>query len=113
MVSVVAVVSLVLFQSGQMSGGFVTMIKTAFGEYLVMLITLATTAAVAYAKDVLPRAIEDCLQAHGGIGFTFEYPIHLYLRRAQSISMLLERPQFSYAAVSNIVLQNAGPAAPY
>ena len=73
----------------------------------------SATAAVAYAKDVLPRAIEDCLQAHGGIGFTFEYPIHLYLRRAQSISMLLERPQFSYAAVSNIVLQNAGPAAPY
>lgn len=37
-----------------------------------------TTATEAFRKTTL-----DCLQAHGGIGFTWEYDLHLYLKRAQ------------------------------
>lgn len=36
------------------------------------------TAAEAYRKTTL-----DCLQAHGGIGFTWEYDLHLFLKRAK------------------------------
>lgn len=36
------------------------------------------TATGAYRKTTL-----DCLQAHGGIGFTWEYDLHLFLKRAK------------------------------
>jgi alkylation response protein AidB-like acyl-CoA dehydrogenase len=30
------------------------------------------------------HAAEECVQLHGGIGMTWEYPAHLYLKRAKS-----------------------------
>jgi len=43
-------------------------------------------AAVAVARlactEAYRRTTLDCLQAHGGIGFTWEYDLHLYLKRA-------------------------------
>ena len=45
---------------------------------------LTARAAIALATTVGPGVIEACLQAHGGIGFTWEYDLHLYLRRAQA-----------------------------
>ncbi|MCW0213483.1 MAG: acyl-CoA/acyl-ACP dehydrogenase [Pseudonocardia sp.] len=38
-------------------------------------------AAKAYAGDVLPQLVQDCVQMHGGIGVTWEHDLHLYLRR--------------------------------
>jgi alkylation response protein AidB-like acyl-CoA dehydrogenase len=50
-----------------------------------------TPVAVALAKaacsDVAVRAAEECVQLHGGIGFTWEHPAHLYLKRAKSASI--------------------------
>jgi alkylation response protein AidB-like acyl-CoA dehydrogenase len=50
-----------------------------------------TPVAVALAKaacsDVAVRAAQDCVQLHGGIGFTWEHPAHLYLKRAKSSSI--------------------------
>lgn len=46
---------------------------------------LTARSAIALATKVGPEVCEACLQAHGGIGFTWEYDLHLYLRRAQSI----------------------------
>ncbi len=50
-----------------------------------------TPVAIALAKaacsDVAVRAAEENLQLHGGIGFTWEYPTHLYLKRAKSSSI--------------------------
>ena len=43
-------------------------------------------AAKAFASEVIPRLIERALQAHGGIGFTYEYDLHLFLRRAQMLA---------------------------
>lgn len=45
-------------------------------------------AAKAVASEMIPRAIEAALQAHGGIAFTWEYDLHYYLRRAQVMSRL-------------------------
>jgi len=53
-------------------------------EYLV---DLATAAAL----DAAVTATEGALQIHGGIGFTWEHPIHLLLRRAQANSVLVGR----------------------
>jgi alkylation response protein AidB-like acyl-CoA dehydrogenase len=35
-----------------------------------------------------------CMQVHGGIGFTWEHPAHLFLKRAKSSEVLLGSPAF-------------------
>jgi alkylation response protein AidB-like acyl-CoA dehydrogenase len=43
--------------------------------------TRAASAAAAYAKSAAARAAGIALQVHGGIGFTWEHDLHLFLRR--------------------------------
>ncbi|KAA8962889.1 acyl-CoA dehydrogenase family protein [Mycobacterium sp.] len=45
---------------------------------------IATAVAQAYCSGVAVHAAEECIQLHGGIGMTWEYPAHLYLKRAKS-----------------------------
>jgi alkylation response protein AidB-like acyl-CoA dehydrogenase len=45
---------------------------------------IAAAVAQAYCSGVAVRAAEECVQLHGGIGMTWEYPAHLYLKRAKS-----------------------------
>jgi acyl-CoA dehydrogenase len=47
--------------------------------------------AGAAALDAGIAATEGALQIHGGIGFTWEHPIHLLLRRAQADAVLIGR----------------------
>jgi alkylation response protein AidB-like acyl-CoA dehydrogenase len=51
----------------------------------------ATGIAGALAPDVAVAATQDCIQVHGGIGFTFEHDAHLYYRRALTLRALLGR----------------------
>lgn len=44
----------------------------------------AAAIAQAYCGEVAVHAAEECVQLHGGIGMTWEYPAHLYLKRAKS-----------------------------
>ncbi len=44
----------------------------------------AAAIAQAYCGDIAVHAAEECIQLHGGIGMTWEYPAHLYLKRAKS-----------------------------
>jgi alkylation response protein AidB-like acyl-CoA dehydrogenase len=54
-------------------------VRAAAGAALV-----ATEAAIANAKA--------CIQVHGGMGFTWELPIHLYLKRARVLAASLAPP---------------------
>ena len=49
----------------------------------------ATAIAQAYCSGVAVHAAEECVQLHGGIGMTWEYPAHLYLKRAKSDQLAL------------------------
>ncbi|HEU0241082.1 MAG TPA: acyl-CoA dehydrogenase family protein, partial [Micromonosporaceae bacterium] len=49
------------------------------------------------------RIAEECLQLHGGIGFTWEHPIHLYLKRAKSDSLAYGTAAIHRAALANLV----------
>lgn len=49
---------------------------------------LTARAAITQAADSAPRICEVAIQCHGGIGFTWEYDLHLYLRRALSIQAM-------------------------
>jgi len=50
-----------------------------------------TTMAVALAKaacsDTALKSAQEMIQLHGGIGFTWEHPAHLYLKRAKADSI--------------------------
>jgi alkylation response protein AidB-like acyl-CoA dehydrogenase len=46
--------------------------------------TIGAAVAQAYCSGAAVHAAEECVQLHGGIGMTWEYPAHLYLKRAKS-----------------------------
>ncbi|MFE2281700.1 acyl-CoA dehydrogenase family protein [Streptomyces sp. NPDC059454] len=48
---------------------------------------VAVAVAQAYAAPVAVRAAEEALQLHGGIGMTWEHPVHLHLKRAKADSI--------------------------
>jgi alkylation response protein AidB-like acyl-CoA dehydrogenase len=48
----------------------------------------AASVAKAYASDACVTAAEKNIQIHGGIGFTWEHPAHLYLRKAKACQLL-------------------------
>ncbi|BBZ48573.1 acyl-CoA/acyl-ACP dehydrogenase [Mycobacterium heidelbergense] len=50
---------------------------------------IAAAIAQAYCGGVAVHAAEECIQLHGGIGMTWEYPAHLYLKRAKSDQLAL------------------------
>jgi alkylation response protein AidB-like acyl-CoA dehydrogenase len=54
-------------------------------------LTLARMAKAA-ASDAFQLAAKECVQLHGGIGFTWENPAHLYLKKWMSSSRLYGQP---------------------
>jgi alkylation response protein AidB-like acyl-CoA dehydrogenase len=53
---------------------------------------LAASVAKAYCSDAYLRAAAENIQVHGGIGFTWEHPAHLYFKRAKSSQILFGSP---------------------
>lgn len=45
--------------------------------------SLAASAAKAHASETITQLAGEALQLHGGIGFTWEHDLHLFLRRAK------------------------------
>ncbi|HZT92772.1 MAG TPA: acyl-CoA dehydrogenase family protein [Gaiellaceae bacterium] len=50
---------------------------------------LAAAAANAQATESAVRACETSIQVHGGIGFTWEHPLHRYYKRALALESAL------------------------
>jgi alkylation response protein AidB-like acyl-CoA dehydrogenase len=59
--------------------------------------------AGAHCSDVAVHAAEECLQLHGGIGMTWEHPVHLYLARAKTSQLALGTPDRHRTALSHLV----------
>lgn len=60
-----------------------------------------TVALVSLAAALvrIPRIVEKCIQLHGGIGFTWEFPLHLYLRRAMMFQSLYRLTSQEYERI--------------
>jgi alkylation response protein AidB-like acyl-CoA dehydrogenase len=54
--------------------------------------SIAAAIAHAYCSQAFTHAAKECIQIHGGIGYTWEHDAHLYLRRAKSSELLLGPP---------------------
>ena len=63
----------------------------------------AVAIAQAYCSGVAVRAAEECVQLHGGIGFTWEHPAHLYLKRAKADALALGTAERHRAALGELV----------
>ncbi len=63
-------------------------IDAGTGETREIARAAAATARLT-ATEAFRRTTLDCLQAHGGIGFTWEYDLHLYLKRAKHYQYFL------------------------
>ncbi len=66
----------------------------------------ALPAAHATALQAAFRCAADCLQVHGGIGFTWESDVHLYLKRARAMQHSFEPPRVSLDRVGRRLLEH-------
>jgi alkylation response protein AidB-like acyl-CoA dehydrogenase len=48
---------------------------------------LAASVAKAYVGDAARKVCGEAIQVHGGIGFTWEYDLHLYFKRAKALEV--------------------------
>lgn len=64
---------------------------------------LLVAVAGAHCSDAAVHAAEECLQLHGGIGMTWEHPVHLYLARAKTSQIALGTPDRHRAALADLV----------
>ncbi|WP_017536975.1 acyl-CoA dehydrogenase family protein [Nocardiopsis halophila] len=59
--------------------------------------------AQAFVSGVAVKAAEEAVQLHGGIGFTWEHPAHLYLKRAKSAAIALGTADRHRALLAGLV----------
>jgi alkylation response protein AidB-like acyl-CoA dehydrogenase len=73
---------------------------------------LAASMAKAYASDAGWRVPDASIQVHGGIGFTWEHDLHLFLKRGRANASILGDSQWHRERVAELVLAGAAePAA--
>jgi alkylation response protein AidB-like acyl-CoA dehydrogenase len=54
----------------------------------------ASSSAKAFCSDTFFHCAAEAIQIHGGIGFTWEHPAHMYFKRAKATEVLLGDPSF-------------------
>ena len=64
---------------------------------------VAVALAKAYCSEVAVLAAQECVQMHGGIGFTWEHPAHLFLKRAKADSIAFGTADAHRAALASLV----------
>ena len=64
---------------------------------------IAVALAKAYCSEVAVQAAQECVQMHGGIGFTWEHPAHLFLKRAKADSIAFGTADAHRAALASLV----------
>lgn len=66
--------------------------------------TLLVAAAKAWTSETAVRATETALQVHGGIGFTWELDVHLWLRRARCGAASFGSADYHRDRIANTIL---------
>jgi alkylation response protein AidB-like acyl-CoA dehydrogenase len=64
---------------------------------------IAAAVAQAHCGPIAVRAAEECVQLHGGIGFTWEHPAHLYLKRAKADALAFGTARAHRARLGTLV----------
>lgn len=64
----------------------------------------AASVAKSYCSDGYFKNASDAIQLHGGVGFTWEYDVHLYFKRAKSSELFLGNAAYHREQVAKILL---------
>ncbi|PMB99500.1 acyl-CoA dehydrogenase family protein [Brevibacterium luteolum] len=64
---------------------------------------ICALTALAYTAPVAVQAAEEAVQLHGGNGMTWEYPVHLLLKRAKAGELILGHPAANRAALAELL----------
>ncbi|QQM38707.1 acyl-CoA dehydrogenase family protein [Streptomyces liliifuscus] len=64
--------------------------------------------AKAFCSDACLQATEQNIQVHGGIGFTWEHPAHLYLKRAKTSQLLFGDPTYHRELLAQRIGMDSG-----
>lgn len=64
---------------------------------------VAVAVAASLCSDVAVLAAEECVQLHGGLGFTWEHPAHLWLKRAKADQLALGTPDRHRTRLAGLV----------
>jgi alkylation response protein AidB-like acyl-CoA dehydrogenase len=67
---------------------------------------IARQAAFLAAASLGPQIAEATIQAHGGMGFTWDIPVHRYLRRIRSLEAQGEAPRLREAVAAALIEGN-------
>jgi alkylation response protein AidB-like acyl-CoA dehydrogenase len=66
---------------------------------------LAASVAKAYVSDASRKVCGNAIQLHGGIGFTWEYDLHLYFKRAKHLEALYGDADFHREQALRLALE--------
>ena len=66
----------------------------------------AAHVAKAAAGAAATRAAKDCIQSHGGIGYTWEHDLHLYIRHAYASEHLLGTRGWHHDRLADLLLRS-------
>ncbi len=69
---------------------------------------LAASAAKAYVGDASRKVCGSSIQVHGGIGFTWEYDLHIYFKRAKHFEPLYGDADFHRERALQLTLARMG-----
>lgn len=64
----------------------------------------AASVAKSYCSEGYFKNAGDALQLHGGVGFTWEYDVHLYFKRAKSFELFLGDAAYHREHVATLLL---------
>ena len=86
-------------ESARSAAYYVACVATEASDELPVVASLAK----AYCSDTYFQCAAECLQIHGGVGFTWEYDVHLYFKRARSSESLLGDPATHRERVARLI----------
>lgn len=64
-------------------------------------VAVAAPLAASHCAEAYERVAADALQVHGGIGFTWEHDVHLYLKRAKASKLMFGSPSVYRRALAD------------
>ncbi len=76
-------------------------VRTDLDDVLEM--EMSSLIAKSYCSEVFNKLAGDNIQVHGGIGFTWEHPAHLYFKKAKSDSLLLGTPKLARDRIAELL----------
>ncbi|MBJ7336427.1 acyl-CoA dehydrogenase family protein [Mycolicibacterium sp.] len=65
--------------------------------------SVAAAIAKVYCSQAFYHVAAECIQMHGGIGFTWEHPAHLYFKRAKSSEALFGWPAHHRERIATLI----------